>query len=726
MNLTLRLRVVTTLSATLEFYDFTLLIFLASTISLNFFPAASGIGNIMPVLMIFFAGYLARFIGGLIYSHGGDKHGRKPYYMNSMILMSLSTLGIALIPGHDTIGNMAPLLLLFFRLLQGASLGGEVPGSVVYASEYSRENKRGLVTGLIVSGLTFGNILASGAVWFIHAWFGEQAVNEWAWRIPFALGSVIGLISLWLRHSLAETPVFESFDHSRRETIPVISLMKGYRSQLLSCLLVTNPILVYPFPRQTKIMIPLPPQHWSEQIFGCANLGDKRRTKRLVKVAGDLSAHTGSSLATSCSGNLAAVEGAYRLIENEAVEPDAIAEAGFQATAVAANDYQLILAIEDSTTLSYKHSVRSELGDIGGPENSISKGIWAHSVMLLDVDSERTIGLIDQQRWIRNDDDRGKKHERKQRPYEDKESFKWQKSSENIEHRLGVQISKVISVCDREADVYEYIRFQLTHGRRFVVRATQNRILIDDERLLFDALSAEPVLGKYTVDVPQRGGRKARKATLQVKKKTVTIQSPQRPGGRLEPITVNILVAEEISNGTEDRLCWILLTSEPIETFECCRKILRFYELRWRIEEFHKAWKTGAGVERLRLLCADNLQRLAVILMFVAVRLLQIREALMLPYKRQKKDDNTWNENTLADCVVGDEEWKVLWLTYYEGKPLPDAVPTLSWLLHTVAKVGGWCDSKRTGIPGWLVVWKGWAKLQDRLHTYRMTRGVEM
>ena len=499
-----------------------------------------------------------------------------------------------------------------------------------------------------------------------------------------------------------------------------------YTPLAITCLLVTNPILVYPFPRQTKIMIPLPPQHWSEQIFGCANLGDKRRTKRLVKVAGDLSAHTGSSLATSCSGNLAAVEGAYRLIENEAVEPDAIAEAGFQATAVAANDYQLILAIEDSTTLSYKHSVRSELGDIGGPENSISKGIWAHSVMLLDVDSERTIGLIDQQRWIRNDDDRGKKHERKQRPYEDKESFKWQKSSENIEHRLGVQISKVISVCDREADVYEYIRFQLTHGRRFVVRATQNRILIDDERLLFDALSAEPVLGKYTVDVPQRGGRKARKATLQVKKKTVTIQSPQRPGGRLEPITVNILVAEEISNGTEDRLCWILLTSEPIETFECCRKILRFYELRWRIEEFHKAWKTGAGVERLRLLCADNLQRLAVILMFVAVRLLQIREALMLPYKRQKKDDNTWNENTLADCVVGDEEWKVLWLTYYEGKPLPDAVPTLSWLLHTVAKVGGWCDSKRTGIPGWLVVWKGWAKLQDRLHTYRMTRGVEM
>ncbi|MBO9497436.1 IS4 family transposase, partial [Thalassotalea sp. G20_0] len=418
-----------------------------------------------------------------------------------------------------------------------------------------------------------------------------------------------------------------------------------------------------------------PPQQWAEQTFGCADLGDKRRTKRLVQVAGDLSANTGSSLAASCSGNLAAVEGAYRLIENEAVEPDAIAEAGFQATVIAANNSRLILAIEDSTTLSYKHSARSELGDIGGPKNSISKGLWAHSVMLLDADSERTIGLIDQQRWIRDDEERGKKHQRKQRPYEEKESFKWQRSAENIEHRLGDQIAKVISVCDREADIYEYIQHRLTNARRFVVRATQNRILIDDDRLLFDALAEESVIGSYTVNVPQRGGRKAREATLQVKKKTVTIQSPQRPGGRMAPITVNILMAEEVEVDTEDRLRWILLTSEAVDTFDDCRIVLRFYELRWRIEEFHKAWKTGAGVERLRLLCAGNIQRLAVILMFVAVRLLQIREALVLPYRRKQKDDKAWNEKTPANRVVSDEEWKVLWLTFYEGKPLPKKVP---------------------------------------------------
>ena len=220
--------------------------------------------------------------------------------------------------------------------------------------------------------------------------------------------------------------------------------------------------------------------------------------------------------------------------------------------------------------------------------------------------------------------------------------------------------------------------------------------------------------------------RKARTATLQIKSRKVTIVSPQRLGGRLDPIEVNSLVSEEINYSEEDKLRWVLLTSEPISSFKDCRRVIRFYELPWRIEEFHKAWKTGAGVERLRVVCAGNLLRLAVILMFVAVRLLQVREALILPHTRKSKNVKVWHEKTSADDDVSDEEWKILWLTYHKGKSLPKKVPSVTWLLQTIAKVGGWCDSKRTGIPGWLVVWEGWAKLQDRLHTYRMTRGVEM
>ncbi|USE33743.1 transposase DNA-binding-containing protein [Endozoicomonas sp. SCSIO W0465] len=97
-------------------------------------------------------------------------------------------------------------------------------------------------------------------------------------------------------------------------------------------------------------MLPLSPKPWSELTFGCADLGDTRRTKRLVKVAAELSAHTGNSLSSSCEGYTALVTGAYRLIENEAVKPEAIAEAGFQATAKIARQSRLLLALEDTTT----------------------------------------------------------------------------------------------------------------------------------------------------------------------------------------------------------------------------------------------------------------------------------------------------------------------------------------------------------------------------------------
>ncbi|USE35424.1 IS4 family transposase [Endozoicomonas sp. SCSIO W0465] len=231
-------------------------------------------------------------------------------------------------------------------------------------------------------------------------------------------------------------------------------------------------------------MLPLSPKPWSELTFGCADLGDTRRTKRLVKVAAELSAHTGNSLSSSCEGYTALVTGAYRLIENEAVKPEAIAEAGFQATAKIARQSRLLLALEDTTTLGYKHAVRSELGDLGGPEGSKTRGFHVHlSSWLMRIQSE-ALGLLIKRRWVREDVQRGKKNQRRQLPYEGKESFKWQRASENTEQRMGGKMPDIISVCDREADIYEYMHYKLDNRQRFVVRATQNRILVDANSLL--------------------------------------------------------------------------------------------------------------------------------------------------------------------------------------------------------------------------------------------------
>lgn len=233
MNKALRIRLITTLSATLEFYDFTLLIFLAPVIARVFFPGSEGLNAVMPVLLLFFAGYLARFVGGLVYSHCGDLRGRKGSYVYSIVLMSLATLGIGLLPGYTEWGLAAPLSLLALRILQGFSLGGEIPGAVVFAAEHTETRRRGMVTGLVISGVTFGNVLASGVVGALYFCLGDQVVFEWGWRLAFIGGSCLGLLSLWLRLSLDETPVYLSMETVRDRNWPVQELLRSHPMELI-------------------------------------------------------------------------------------------------------------------------------------------------------------------------------------------------------------------------------------------------------------------------------------------------------------------------------------------------------------------------------------------------------------------------------------------------------------------------------------------------------------
>ena len=167
------------------------------------------------------------------------------------------------------------------------------------------------------------------------------------------------------------------------------------------------------------------PAAWAREIFGHAELGDPRRTKRLVDVAERLAAATGQSVAQACGDDTAAHEGAYRLLRNDHIKPEAIAEAGFQATVAKAAGLGTLLALEDSTTLSYTHQAAEQLGDLGGPKHKTGRGLWVHSVLLLEALHGHTVGLVEQAYWQRAPQTRGTKGKRKKkRPYEERESFK--------------------------------------------------------------------------------------------------------------------------------------------------------------------------------------------------------------------------------------------------------------------------------------------------------------
>ena len=455
---------------------------------------------------------------------------------------------------------------------------------------------------------------------------------------------------------------------------------------------------------------------WAEELFGECDLGDKRRTKRLVKLASSLTEQVGKSVSAVCNGNDAALEGNYRFIRNDEISPSAIGEGGYKSVAKKANDCEVVLAIEDTTTISYYHSVVEELGDIGGPSLGHKRGFFAHTILLVDAHKKETLGLIEQNIWQRDPASRGKRHERTKKAYEEKESYKWELASEKMTKRLGENQKKVISVCDREADIYDYLTYKLKHNQRFIVRAGQNRKLAEIDGTLIDAFNKAPKLGTYELLISQKGGRQSRKTKIDLHSCTVELKNPL--DAEIEPLKMTLVVAlESKASIKEEAISWIILTSESASSYEEAKEVIEFYAMRWCIEEFHKAWKTGAGAERQRMQSSDNLERMLVILSFVAVRLFQLREALDSEFENKREA-----EKLPCTTVLSKEEYKVLWFAHQrkdeKKKALPKVTPNLSWAYREIAKLGGWNNSKRTGRASWLTIWHGWFRLQERLDGY--------
>lgn len=453
---------------------------------------------------------------------------------------------------------------------------------------------------------------------------------------------------------------------------------------------------------------------WAEDLFGECDLGDKRRTRRLVKLAASLSDQVGKSVSAVCEGNEAALEGSYRFIRNDDVSPDAISKGAFKAVAKKAKDSKLMLAIEDTTSVSYFHSVVEELGDLGGPAHGHKKGFFAHSILLVDAHKKQTLGLVDQSFWKRDESTRGKKHDRANRSYEEKESYKWEAASERMLERLGKLSNRVISVCDREADIYDYLSYKFKNNQRFIVRAGQNRKLEGLDETLAEAFNGAAKLGSYELFISQKGGRQARKTKINLHSCKVQLKNPI--DAEQEPLHANLVVAIEANAKSKEFISWIILTSEKVNSYEEAKDVVSFYAMRWRIEEFHKAWKTGAGAERQRMQSADNLERILVILSFVAVRLFQLREALDIEFENEK------TESIPCTTVLSKDEYKVLWFAAQKKgqkkKALPKTTPHLGWAYQEVAKLGGWSNSKKTGRASWLTIWHGWFRLQERLEGF--------
>jgi len=455
-------------------------------------------------------------------------------------------------------------------------------------------------------------------------------------------------------------------------------------------------------------------EDWANSIFGDARLGDPRRTKRLVKLASDMANGAGKSI-VKASGDSASIEGAYRFVRNDNISAREIAQSGFNYTSELAQERRLVLAIEDTTGLSYTHSICNELGNVHCSSRQTSKGrtLFQHSCLVLDADDEQVLGLAHQQSFYRKERVRGTKYDIQRRPKEEKESYRWQQTSEELDKTLK-RTDNILHVCDREADSFEYFEQHIESNRRFIVRSSYNRKLSFPTARLHE-LREEPVIDEYDLQIMQKGGRKQRVARVGISYHKIIFPKPKKAVGGKE-LKLNVVICQELNNPNESsRLCWYLFTNETINGKEEARKIVRYYELRWKIEEFHKVWKTdGTQVEKLRLQHRENIERMSIILAFVAVRLMQLKEV-----------EKESNKHQSCESFFSPVEWKIMWRKT-ESKPFPKIPPTLHWAYYAIAKLGRWHDSKRTGVVGVKALWDGWATLMIMIDSYRMLKGLDL
>lgn len=451
---------------------------------------------------------------------------------------------------------------------------------------------------------------------------------------------------------------------------------------------------------------------WAAQEFGAAELGDARRTARLVALAGVLGARPTASLPEACQDR-AMLKAAYRFFDTADVPPDAVLASHVRATYARMAVVPLVLAAQDTTLVDWTHHPQTTgLGPLGSARQ---QGLLVHSTLAL-TPGRVPLGLLAQERWARDAATYGRLPDQHTRCSADKESRKWLSSLTALSAaRAACPATQFVSVGDREADVYALFAQARPVGVDLLVRATQDRGLVDPaHRRLYAAVAAAPVAATTTLHLPRRGAQPARDATLTVRWRAVTLRPPRRRVAS-DPVLPGVTVwavwaVEDAPPPDQTPVAWLLLTTVPVTGAADALERLAWYACRWGIEVWHKILKSGCRIEARHLATADRLQRCLVLYSVIAWRVLW---ATMLA--RALPD---------APCtlLLDDEEWQALYCTIHHTPTPPTRAPPLREAVRWLAQLGGFLARTRDGDPGVTVLWKGFQHLADLTTMYRIMR----
>ncbi len=452
---------------------------------------------------------------------------------------------------------------------------------------------------------------------------------------------------------------------------------------------------------------------WASTEFKGANFGDQRLTTRLIKLADDLASLPECSINQAC-GNWAEAKAAYRFFQNESVS-----ESEILTTHVA----KTILDIQDTSYITYtSHKKTSGLGIIASRIGTHIKkiqtdGVIMHTSFAVTTDG-LPLGILDQKIYARSSlPEKIKKSKKSSHgngvSIEEKESIRWIESlikSNEAFHSTGTQ---VISVCDREADMYDFFESAYKTKSSVLVRACQNRKANQsslhsrkENETLWDFIKSLSSQGKIQVEIPTRNNKIARIATLDLHFDSF-VMNPSRNNIRhrteeLPDLNLQVVyIIEKHPPKGKEPLEWVLLTNLAIMNFNQALEKVRWYCLRWRIEVFHKILKSGLRVEECRLGTAKRLIRYLTVMSVIAWRIYFITLIART------------SPNISCDVLLTEIEWKVLYVKMHKTSPYPKTPPSINEAIRWIAQLGGFLARKGDGDPGPITLWRGWKRLTD-------------
>ena len=461
---------------------------------------------------------------------------------------------------------------------------------------------------------------------------------------------------------------------------------------------------------------------WGKTHFGTARLGDQRRTRSLVDLADRVLAHPGGSLPDKFA-DPNALQRCYELMNCPKVTHAAVLEPHRQHTRqLLAEHHGVVLLLRDNTELDFSGK-RSLHGQLGQLSCSYQHGYICHNILAVNPLDRSAFGLAGQVLHVRDDVADGETQQQK-RDRQSRESLLWLRGLDDFGPAPAGALW--VEVGDAGCDTFEYLDDQDAHGRRYVIRAAQDRRIWvghgpvkarsrSKGPTLFKHLRTLPELSRRAVQVPARDGRPARQAEVALAYAAVQIRPPEQPNGkhRDEPLRVGAVRVWEVNPPADvgEPIEWFLLTNVAVESVEQAWEKADWYTCRWVVEELHKGMKTGCSIEAPQFTTAAALRPMIALLSVVAVALLNVRDL-----SRQEQ-----TSGLPAERFVPQEYVQVLsgW-RYQQGRPL-----CVREFYLALARLGGHLNRKRDHPPGWLILWRGWTKLHLMVEGARAARRAQ-